>query len=46
MVPETGLLLLIALSVTWAWQPITTVIARSLKSGELLRRFEREGVAA
>ena len=34
MVPEAGFLLLIALSVAWAWQPLTTVIGRSLKSEE------------
>lgn len=34
MVPYAGFLLLIALSVAWAWQPLITVIGRSLKSGE------------
>jgi exosortase len=31
---EARFLLLVALSVAWSWQPLTTVIERSLKSGE------------
>jgi exosortase len=31
---DAGFLLLVALSVAWCWQPLTTVIGRSLKSGE------------
>ena len=31
---DAGFLLLVALSVAWCWQPLTTVIGRSLKSAE------------
>ena len=31
---STRFLLVVALSVAWAWQPLTTVIGRSLKSSE------------
>jgi exosortase len=31
---EAGFLLLVALSVVWSWHPLTTVIDRSLKSGD------------
>jgi len=33
-VRDAGFLLLVALSVAWCWQPLTTVIGRSLKSAE------------